>query len=310
MVPRAVETTEGNPGADTVPERCGSALLGWVAEPDVRALFYASAVTSPSTVDDFVAAWKIGHDSKPVTPAATPADPQISPLPAALADNAAALAATDQFRTQYQPFGAGFVTVKLSELITPQWWADTAYVAELAASLPAEDDLEGLFRFSFTEGHLAPPMLMGTNAAAFASPRRELGALSPLRVARHSGARVTFEFDVTPRPNWVWLAAVQGLSRPLILNGVHHLLALLKAGRQEAFGLLRPAQSLQELQAMGLNLQQDPSLFKPDQVMGSCPPLLRHYLDETITQPVNLRTVDQYMRTVVQADIGFIPRGA
>jgi hypothetical protein len=293
-----------------VPERCGSALLGWVAEPDVRPVFYGSSVTSPSTVDDFVAAWKIGQDSKPVNSAAVPDGPQFSELPAVLADNAAALAATDQFRTQYQPFGATFVTVKLSELITPQWWADTAYADELAASLPAEDDLEGLFRFSFTEGHLAPPMLMGTNGAAFASPRRELGALSPLRIARHTAARVTFEFDVTPRPNWVWLAAVQGLSRPLILNGVHHLLALLKAGRKEAFGLLRPAQSLQELQVIGMNLQQDPGLFKPDQVTGSCPPLLRYYLDEAITQPVNVRTADQYMRTVIQTEIGCIPRGA
>src|SRR5215470_6999720 len=106
--------------------------------------------------------------------------------------------------------------------------------------------------------------------------RRDLGGLSPLRVARHSPAKVTIEFDVTPRPNWVWLAAVQGLPRPLILNGVHHLLALLKAGRQEAFGLLRPAQSLQELQLMGMNFQ-DPSLFNQDQLTGSSPPLLQQY---------------------------------
>jgi hypothetical protein len=44
--------------------------------------------------------------------------------------------------------------------------------------------------------------------------------------------------------------------------------------------------------------------------MGPCPPLLRHYLDDTIAQPVNLRAVDQYIRTVIQTDIGFIPRGA
>lgn len=55
---------------------------------------------------------------------------------------------------------------------------------------------------------------------------------------------------------------------------------------------------------------QDPSLFKPDQLMGPCPPLLRHYLDDAIAQPVNLRAVDHYMRTVIQTDIGFIPRGA
>jgi len=260
-------------------------------------------------VEEFAAAWKIARDSKPASMAAPAAEQHISQLPPALADQAAVLSETEQFRTQYQPFNAAFVKVRLSELITPQWWIDTEYTEELVASVPAEDDIEGLFSFSFTEGQLAPPMLMGTNAAAFSSSRRDLGGLSPLRVARHSPAKVTIEFDVTPRPNWVWLAAVQGLPRPLILNGVHHLLALLKAGRQEAFGLLRPAQSLQELQLMGMNFQ-DPSLFNQDQLTGSSPPLLQHYLKDAIAQSVNLRAVDQYMRVIVQPDIGFIPRGA
>ncbi|HEX9517410.1 MAG TPA: hypothetical protein VF940_14695 [Streptosporangiaceae bacterium] len=145
--------------------------------------------------------------------------------------------------------------------------------------------------------------------AAFASQRRELGGLSPLRIARHSSGRVTLEFDVTPRPNWIWLAAVQGISRPLILNGVHHLLALHKAGRDEAFALMRQAVSLDELRIMGMNFQ-EPALFNPDQIMSSAPPLLRHYLDHSLAQPVNQRALEQYMRVILQPDLGFIPRGA
>lgn len=305
----ALETTE-EPQQAAIPERHGRALLRWVAQHEVRPLFYGSAVTSPESVEEFVAAWTSARSGAKATgSAAVAAEQHFTELPPALADQAAALSDTEQFRTQYQPFGATFATAKLSELITPQWWVDLDYVDELAANLPAKHDIVGLFRFSFSEGYLAPPMLMGANAAAFASKRRELGSLSPLRIARHSPTRITLEADVTPRPNWIWLAAVQGISRPLILNGVHHLLALQKAGRNEAFVLMRHTVSLDELRMMGMSFQ-DPAIFNPDQIMSAEPPLLRHYLDKSLAQPVSQRALEQYMRVILQPDLGFIPRGA
>ncbi len=307
-LPPIPTTEELERGAVAVPERRGRALLGWIAEPDVRAAFYATSVTSPASAEDFVAAWRAQHAARPTAAPAVSGSQFVPGLPGPLTNRGAALCATEQFRIQYQPFGAAFATVMLSDLITPQWWVDTSYVDELAAGVPAADDIDGLFQFSFATGHLARPMLMGTNAAAFASPRRDLGGFSPLRVARYAPDRVTFEFDVTPRPNWVWLATVPGAARPVILNGVHHLLALLQAGRKEAFCLIRAAQSVEELQAMGMNLQ-DPGLFKRGQLMAPRPPLLRDYLNDETAAPVNLRAVDQYMRLIVQPEIGVVPRG-
>jgi hypothetical protein len=304
----AVTDPGTNPDNPSVPERKGQALLGWIAEPDVRSLYYAAPLTSPATIDEFIAAWMTRRGTRPSAPAVVPGT-QVSPLPDALSGPADTLVTTDQFRTHYLPFGAQFAVVRLSELITPQWWADFQYIEELTARVPAVDDLEGLFSFSFTEAELAPPALIGGNAAAFSSARRDLAGISTLRVARRSPTKVTLEFDVTPRPNWVWIAAIAGMPRPLILNGVHHLLALYRAGRQEAYALVRPVQSLQELSAM-LNNFQDPGMFKPDQLLAPSPPLLRHYLDAAIAYPVNQRAMDQYLRTVVQADGGFIPRTA
>jgi hypothetical protein len=307
MALAAVTDPGANPDDPTVPERKGQALPGWIAEADVRSLYYAAPLTSPATIDEFIAARTARYGARLSAPALVPGL-QVSPLPDALSGRADAVAATDQFQVNYQPFGAQFAVVRLSELITPQWWADIQYVDELAAEVPAVDDLEGLFSFAFEEAELAAPTIIGGNVAAFSSARRNLGGISPLRVARRSASKVTLEFDVTPRPNWIWIAAVAGMPRPLILNGVHHLLALLKAGRQEAVALVRPVQSVQELPTI-LNFQ-DPGMFKPDQLLAPCPPLLRHYLDEAVAYPVNQRAMDQYLRTVVQADGGFIPRTA
>ena len=290
-----------------VPQRHGKALLGWIQEPDVRPVFHGTSVTSPLNVEDFVEECRARRDARAQTPGAPSSPPAVANLPVSLEPQAATLRATDQFRTFYEPFGAAFVVVPLADLATPQWWIDTEYVETLATSAPAEDDLDGMFGFSFSTGRLARPMQLGTNGAAFASARGDIGGLTPLRIAGYSPEKVTFEFDVTPRPNWVWLAASQDMNRLLILNGVHHLLALLKAGRQHAFCLIRPAQSLGDLLANGLNFQV-PGLFKPNELTAARPPLLRDYLDEQQAADVGIHLRQSYLRLAVQAEPGMIPR--
>jgi hypothetical protein len=164
-----------------------------------------------------------------------------------------------------------------------------------------------MFDFAFSMGRLTRPMNLGLNGAAFASARGDSGNLGPLRVARYSPERVTFEFDVTPRPNWVWLATTRDMNRLFILNGVHHLLALMKAGRQHAYCLLRSANTLDELTANGWN-PQAPELFKPDELKGARPPLLRDYLDREHAADVAIHLRQSYLRLAVQADPGIIPR--
>jgi hypothetical protein len=288
---------------EMVPHREGMALFPWMARPDVRPTFHGSAVTSPATVDEFVAAWESRQTSKPTGPAVTAIAARL--LPATLDDQVTALEETEQFRTHYQPFGASFAVIGLEELITPQWWADSKYVDELAVNAPAAGDAHRLFDFCFSMGELAPPVLLGTNGAAFASPRRNLGSITPLRLVSSSSGKATFQFDVVPRPNWVWIGAVQGMSRLYITNGVHHLLALKKLGRTEAFCLIRTVGSFDQL---GMNFQ-DPGMFKVAEVTSARPPLLRDYLDDQVASAVSVRALDQFMRIAVNADAGVVPRG-
>jgi hypothetical protein len=302
---------DGAPGSEleaSAPERRGKALLGWVQEPNLRPLFYVSSVTSPRNVEDFVKESRALRGKRAQIPATPPAPMTLAELPAALGSRASVLQATDQFRTFYEPFGAIFAVVPLADLVTPQWWVDAEYVETLAAAAPAEDDLAAMFDFSFSMGRLARPMSLGLNAAAFASARSDSGVLGPLRVARYTPEKVTFEFDVTPRPNWVWLASSGDMGgRLLILNGVHHLLALLKAGRQHAFCLLRPASSLGDLIANGWN-PQSPEMFKPSELTGARPPLLRDYLDDEQAADVGIHLRQSYHRLAIQSDPGVIPR--
>jgi hypothetical protein len=290
-----------------VPQRYGRALLGWINEPEIRPLFQTSSVTSPSTIEAFIAESRTRRQARSQIQLVPPPPPTVGGLPASLQPRADALRSNEQFRTAYEPFGAMFAMVPLAELVTPQWWVDRDYVDELAASAPGEEDFDAIFDFSFAVGQLSRPMYLGLNGAAFASARSDIGAPGPLRIARFSPEKVTFEFDITPRPNWVWLAASQDMSRLLVINGVHHLLALLKAGHQNALCLLRPANTLGDLIANGWN-PQDPGLFKPNELTSPRPPLLRDYLDESHAADVAIHLRQSYLRFAVQSDPGVIPR--
>jgi hypothetical protein len=310
-VPKLVPP-EGTPlmgvGTPTLgaPERIGKAILGWVQEPNVRPLYHLSAVTSPPSVDSFVEACRSARGRRPQPTSAMPAPPAIEALPAPLEAKAAALRATEQFKTAYEPFGAVFARVPLADLVTPQWWIDTDYFESLADAAPAEEDLDGMFAFSFATGNLGMPMHLGLNGAAFVSAKNDIGVPSPLRVARYSSEKVTFDFDVTPRPNWVWLAMCADMSRLLILNGVHHLLALQKAGRQHAFCLLRRAPSVVD-PTIGFNFQ-DPGIFKPSELTAGRPPLLSDYLDNQYAADVGIHLRQNFLRLALQTEPGVIPR--
>jgi hypothetical protein len=289
-----------------VPERGGKALLGWIEEPIVRPLYHAGSVTSPKTVEEFIEAARAARGARPNPTGVLSPPPAVEPLSMSLEHRVTALRSTEQFRTSYEPFGAVFVKVPLAELVTPQWWVDMEYVNALAVSVPDEDDPDGLFSFSFAVGSLGMPMLLGLNGAAFASAKGDIGVPGPLHISRYSPEKVTFEFDVTPRPNWVWLVASQDMRRLLILNGVHHLLALLRAGHEHAICLLRGAQNLGD-QTLGLNFQ-DPGFLKPGDLTSERPPLLQDYLNDQHAVDVGLHLRQNFLRMALQSEHGVIPR--
>jgi hypothetical protein len=286
-----------------VPERRGKALMAWVNGPDVRNVFYGSAITAPPDVETFVAIWEAAQATAPTVPLSAPVSLSIADLPESVASQAQALVQSEQFRTHYQPFGVGGIgVVELADLITPQVWVDEQYVDELVGELPANDDDHGLFNFCFPHGRLGRPSLLGTSGGAFISKRRQIGGLTPVRVSHHSPKKVTFEFDVIPRANWLSVGIIE-TGRVVLRNGVHHALALLRSGRRCGFFLLQSSPAAD----LGLNYQ-DPGLFKLNRLLAPRPPLLRDYLEDTLATPVAVRTMDQYFKFAVMSEPGFLPR--
>jgi hypothetical protein len=284
-------------------ERRGKALLGWLNAPDVRNVFYAAAVTTPKDVDAFVAMWEAAQTAAQAAVPPLPGPTAITNLPAVLAGRGQALVQTDQFRTQYRPFGVtGVGSVELADLITPQMWVDEEFVDELVDQVPASDDDDALFDFCFPNGQLDAPIPLGTNGAAFTSRRRHIGGLTQLRVAHCAGDKVTFEIDVIPRPNWLSVGIIES-GRIVVRNGVHHTLALLKAGRQRGFFLVQGG----PVAGQGFDFQ-NPTLFKPNQLLAPRPPLVRDYLDDARAAAVATRTMDQYFKFVILPEGGLMPR--
>jgi len=286
-----------------MPERTGAALLRWLNGPEARPYYYASSVTTPGDVEAFVALWQAAQ-AKAIGPATLAGQAACQPLPGALAQKEATIRQTDQFKTMYEPFGAVFGSVGIRDLIAPQVWADTGYADELAAQAPAQGDEEALFDYCFANGRLEPPMMLGMNAAVIVSGRRSLGTLSPLRLQSASAAKATFEFDALPRPNWLLVYVVVQTGQLVVGNGVHHVLGLLRAGRDHAHCLVmqRPLDQM-------FNYGQDVGIFKPDRLVEARPPLVRDYLDPASSDVVAVRAVDQFMRFgVSQPEVAHVPQ--
>ena len=286
-----------------MPERTGSALLHWLNGPEVRPLHYALSITTPHDLEAFVALHQAAQ-GKAVGAVALAGQVALQPLPPALAQKETQTRQTEQFRTAYAPFGAVFRSVQIADLIAPQVWADTAYADELAAQASAHGDEEALFDYCFAYGRLEPPMMIGMNAAVIVSGRRSLGTLSALRLQSAGSEKATFEFDALPRPNWLLVYAVAQTGQLVVGNGVHHVLGLIRAGRDHAYCLVmqRPLDQMFNYQDVGI--------FKSDRLTEARPPLVRDYLDLAIADVVGVRAVDQFMRFGVSQppDIGQIPQ--
>jgi len=287
-----------------MPERVLTALLHFINVAEVRTLFHAGLVTTPADAEIFAA---LGDSPQQMLapPAVLAGAGGVQGLPPELAGREYAIRNSDQFKNAYQQFAPAFVSVPIADLVAPQAWADIAYVDELVDSLPAPGDEGALFDYCFAYGRLEAPMLLGINGAVIVSGRRALGALSPLRIQSATAEKVTFEFDALPRPNWLLLNLIPATGELLVLNGVHHLLALMRGGRDRAYCLLRQTPVEQVF-----NFAQEPGIFKPERLSAPRPPLLRDYLDNTIGDQVSLRAADQFMRFGVSnpPEIGVVPQ--
>lgn len=217
----------------------------------------------------------------------------ISELPDVLDPKASEVASREQFQREYAAKAAvGFGIVDLSSLLTPQPLADMDYVRDLEQLVPADGDLAGAFDYAFPMGTLAEPAVIG-NTVTFTSPAPNVYA-NPIPSYRSAPGGYEVVIRVEPRPNYLYVAQIAGLGgRLLLVNGVHHVLALLKKGRTASPALIRPANGIDEL---GL-----PKTTMFNHIGDWRPPLVRDFLD-TVAVPVLRRQTA--VATTVASQIG------
>jgi len=296
-------------------ERRGRALLGWVAPMHVEPLYRIANVTSPNSIEDFrQASTKARHAKPAASPLAAGASSSPSELVGPGLASALQLVDSPLYKRVYAPMRAlGVRAVPLISHVCPQWWIDDEYINELADGLPEQGNEADLFGFCFRRGSVDHPIVQGPlqNRAylvGFSSRDRSLDApgVAPSFVTV-SDDRIDVTFSVEARPNHIMIAPIEGTDRLLILNGVHRLFALLRAGRDRALCILLPPVNVNQPFA-GIDFANNPEFFGPAELLSPQPPYLRHFLDSGHSLPVSLRELVQTMRVALVPEIGFVPR--
>jgi hypothetical protein len=119
-----------------------------------------------------------------------------------------------------------------------------------------------------------------------------------------SRTKAKFSFELAVRPNYLLVAHVVEADRLVLANGVHRAVALLGARHDHAYCVLRHV-SMGDLGSV-INFS-DPAFMKVARLLAPRPPLIRDFLDGDVSDEVAIADVVQFMRVVVQAEIGVLP---
>jgi len=274
---------------------------------DLRQAFVSSATTDPPDYERFKAMWRAAQARAgrlaPIG-AFNPAD--VHQLPTSLTSKIDAIKNSELFRLHYDHFTppAQFASVTLSDLVAPQWWADADRVTELAAQVPSQGDDDALFDFCFPTGRLERPAVIGSlgNVIEFIGRRRDIGITSPLRIEDYQPDKIRFGFDIASRPNYMFIALL-GMQRLILLNGVHHACALIRAGHSRAFCLLKGVLDFSELE-LPFN---DPGIFKQGRLGAPRPPLISDYFAPAIGDDVSVQALNQRVRVLLNYELSAVP---
>jgi hypothetical protein len=213
------------------------------------------------------------------------------PLPASLEPAARQLQAREVFQREYaRKADVALKLVPLAPLISPQPLADMDYVAELAEGLSKHEDPERDFEFAFPAGSVPEPLVAGPTVI-FNDQTQNI-VINPMPEYKRVGDEVHITIRATARPNYVWVAEMG--TRLVLLNGVHKVLAALKAGRTALPAVVRSASSLAEL-----GLQQPPTFLA--QLVAPRPPLVGDFF-HSMAIGMERRPTRTLTRLIIQVD--------
>jgi hypothetical protein len=219
----------------------------------------------------------------------------VLPLPQELERAVEGVRTGEVFNREYAAkFDVSFGMVPLDSLISPQPLADLDYVDELADSLSSEPDLGRDFEFAFPQGTIPEPAVVG-NTVTFATHAPNI-YVTPAPTYRKVPGGYEVVVRAESKPNYLFVAQLGG--RLMLVNGVHHVLALIRAGREHAPAVIGQATMLQEL-----GLGQTTLL---NQFGAARPPLVKDFFSPCAV-PVLRRAMGNATQVVVQSGQATFP---
>lgn len=218
----------------------------------------------------------------------------VIPLPAAMQAAATEVRSREVFRREYEAKAVVRLgMVPLGSLIAPQPLADMDYVAELDVQVPATAGGEADVAFAFPVGEVPEPAVVG-KSVVFTTPGPSVFA-NPIPTYRAVPGGYEVIARVEARPNYLYVAEFSSPTgaRLVLRNGVHHVLALLRAGRTHAPAVVSQASTIDEL---GL-----PPTSLLRRVGAPRPPLVRDFLEPAAVPLVKRATA---IATPVTLEVG------
>ena len=274
-----------------------SGLLGFLAKAEVDAIFKQQPFKTASG-EDPIDLWRRLDEGRAQL-AALP-DGNLEPLAPDLADLEQAIRQGKTYKEYYEAVADyAFGSVPIASLLTPQWHADLDYVDELAATLSAELPPKQQLRFAISEGRIHQPIVSGTTVL-FSSARRDLHADPIPRVTQVAEGEFEIVVRATSRPNYVQVAIID--DRLLLVNGVHKVCALHKAGLTRCYCVARHAHQLAET---GINLQT--TLFRDQVFKGARPAAVIDLLDPHTSGQLLIRSMYQILQVAIQSGTMTVP---
>jgi len=280
------------------PTRNVGALLGFLLKGEVDAIF-KQAPFEIQNGSDPILAWRQSAEAVRRLEH-TPALAEVQILEPAECRAVEEVRARPTFKKYYESVADyQFALVPMDCLLSPQWYADKDYIAELSSQVPVDATLDQQICFAMAEGSITEPIISG-GRVVFTSQRRDLHA-DPIPVWRQLESG---EFEIvvraSSRPNYIQAAEIG--NRILLTNGVHKACALFLRGHSRVPCLLRRVSRLEEC---GLGIQT--SMLRPELLDGPRPAQVIDFLNEGVAVPVALRSMYQVLRVAVGVEALDVP---
>lgn len=219
------------------------------------------------------------------------AEGTVKPIPSELEAAARGLEGREVFQREYaRKADVRLGMVPLDSLLSPQPAADLDYVDELMGRLVPVADPAADFPFAFPEASPSDPLVAGPTVI-FNEETSNL-IINPIPEWHRAGDDVLVSLRASARPNYLWVAEMAG--RLVLLNGVHKVLAAIRAGRSMLPAVLRTANSIPEL-----GLQQPPTFLA--HLLAPRPPLVSDFL-QPIAVMMDRRPTRTLTRLIIQVD--------